>query len=56
MDSENQDLLTDIVENKPALSDPDSDENLVETENEGLLPAIKTIVYLSGLSEESFKK
>lgn len=28
LDSENQDLLTDIVENKPVLLDPDSDENL----------------------------
>ena len=31
MDSEDQDLFTDIVENKPALSDSDGDENLQET-------------------------
>lgn len=52
----NTDLFSDIAENRFALFNPDSDEELQETENEGLLPAVKTIVYLSGLSEEAFRK
>lgn len=45
-----------MAENRFALFNPDSDEELQEAENEGLLPAVKTIVYLSGLSEEAFRK
>ena len=55
-DSENANLFSDMAENRSALFKPDSDEELQETENEGLLPAVKTIVYLCGLSKEAFKK
>lgn len=55
-DSGNEDLYDDLISDRAALFDPDSPDNLLETENEGLLPTVKTIVYLNKLNVEDFEK
>lgn len=45
-----------MMEQKSALFDGGSDDNLCETENKGLLPAVKTLVYLNGLTIGEFEK
>ena len=54
--SENEKLFLEMMEQKSALFDGCSDDNLCETENKGLLPAVKTLVYLNDLTIGEFEK
>ena len=55
-DSGNNELYADLITSKSTICDSENPDNLLEIENEGLLPAVKAIVYLNKLNVENFEK
>lgn len=55
-DSENNELYADLITSKSTICDSENPDNLLEIENEGLLPAVKAIVYFNKLNVENFEK